>query len=59
MRFALLLLSTTFMAASSASAEILLQRKASYDGEPPAVFLLFTAMVALPFVLRKRRSEEL
>jgi hypothetical protein len=59
MRFVLLLVSTTLMAASSASAQILLERKASYDGEPPAVFLLLTAMVALPFVLRKRRAQEL
>ena len=59
MRFALLLVLTTVMAACSASAQIVLQRKASYDGEPPAVVLLLTGMAALPFVLRKRRSLEL
>jgi len=59
MRFALLLVSTTLMAASSAGAQVLLERKANYDGEPPAVFLLLTAMMALPFVLRKRRAQEL
>ena len=57
MRFALMLVTTTVMAASSASAQILLERKASYPGEPPAVYLLLTGMLALPLVLRKRRVE--
>ena len=59
MRSVFLLVLSTVVTVSSASAQILLQRKANFDGEPPTAILLVTALVALPFVLRKRRSQEL